>query len=501
MSHYLAAWEASFEVETAHRPLEGKMSHNFQANFVAEIFVRKRQSQFQHFPAQRKRKQQEIKCLQVGKTVLGLYIIVLNKQTTTMMNNDGTHPSTPASRSSNKRRSANRNSTPRNDAMVPYYRTTDSTTSTPRAMNTMYGTSEKPIWVGDVDVEDDLTEESNVAIRGVRRNEDPKRVPPAEAFSTGKKASTSSAGKRKQSKRNKSKSASQPGSPKSQVSSSSTGSEKRSTKSKSSNPFDDNFSTTNSKSKIASNTRGGLHIDVTALDDDDVDPELEKELEEIALTGRGGLISGTPSAHDLEKGKKQKPAPIPVPMKKITPSYDEEEDEADRSWHGYKPGDDEEKRKTHRKRIIYGVVLLGLLCGIAVVLIKFVIKGGSDDEQLPPLDESTLTASQQTMHDIILGITPPNILEDPASPQYEARRWLLFRDSENTGLHPSRVLQRYALATFFFATGGVDSWAENAWLKGHECASSPWQGLNCDSQQEVRTLMLGTFIPICPPWA
>jgi hypothetical protein len=357
-------------------------------------------------------------------------------------------------------------------AVVPYYANAARSESTDLAKNTN-GTPDEPIWVGD----DDDDQESIVAIRGTRRTEEQ-----GGATSTtkprAKKQPPSSSGTTRSSARSQSS--------KSQASTPT--SKSQSTKSRSSSTKESSSSSSSSKKSPSSR----LHIDITALDEELDDPALEKELEDIALTGRGGLISGTPAADDLEKGKKKAPAQ----PKKKTPAF--EEDDADKSWHGALPSRaDSNKKMGNRKRLLFAVVLLTLLGAVGVVLYNVLLSDEpAGDQSAPPQDGTgaTLTERQQTMHNIISEITVPNILEDPTSPQYAARRWLLFQDTEIIGDEVSRVLQRYVLASFFFATGGGDSWAENQWLQGNECGDVPWEGLNCDTRQEVRTLMLGTFL-------
>jgi hypothetical protein len=268
------------------------------------------------------------------------------------------------------------------------------------------------------------------------------------------------------------------------------------------------------KDKKLSKSKNPVHIDVTALADEDEDPILEKELEEIALHGgRSGLISGTPGkdAFDLEHGKgprrfggfgrNNRRVGIATTTIKVAhkPGYrddpsvtyvDEEEDEADKSWHGIVKYHPNKKRWTKRK-IIWTVAELAL---VLVMLIVLSVVIANNNRKSKPGDP--LTAEQQQIHDILTRVTGPKILTDLSTPQHLARQWLLYEDDEVKTAGEEQVIQRYALAVFHFATGGGDKhWVANNWLIGPECGNAdrePWFGLDCNSDGEVRSMVFGT---------
>ena len=148
-----------------------------------------------------------------------------------------------------------------------------------------------------------------------------------------------------------------------------------------------------------------------------------------------------------------------------------------------------EDMKKRRKPYIYaalGIVSLLLLGGIiALAIVIFGDKSGSSGV--------ILTARQEALHDIIKTAVPADILTDPDTPQYRAHQWLLYEDS--LGLTPAseasrdRVLQGYALATFYFSTGGPRSWKSHNWLEGDECVKE-WEGIGCTSDGIVHVLSL-----------
>jgi hypothetical protein len=232
-------------------------------------------------------------------------------------------------------------------------------------------------------------------------------------------------------------------------------------------------------------------VDMSTLKED---PSLEKELEEIALHSRAGMISGTPSAYDLEKGKNRKPAPRATRYV---------EDEADKSWHTPLATNQTNNKSRNRKRLVLLLCVLGLLALAGGILYSLLGNEKAPQEgNITPTDEepATLTDRQQVMHNILVKVTSPSILSDPNTSQHAARRWLLFRDSEIVALNEERIVQRYALACFYFSTGGEDSWekekTKNNWLLGHECGDEVWDGLSCNAKGEVRALVFGKWINI-----
>jgi hypothetical protein len=252
------------------------------------------------------------------------------------------------------------------------------------------------------------------------------------------------------------------------------------------------------KQKKKQNSGGPVRVDVTALEYDE-DAVLEKELEEIALHGgRSGLISGTPekAAYDLENGQVGRIGNIRVFHKdgyRDDPSvtYVEEQDEADKSWHGHHLGKHFNKGQWTKKKIIRTVAISSLVILLLGLFSALIAKKNRDPQPGDPL-----TPEQQKVHDILARVTGAKILTDPATPQFLARQWLLYEDSEVWNASEEGIIQRYALAAFHYATGG-GNWEENNWLIGPECGNDEreeWFGLSCSPEGEVRTLALGKFL-------
>ena len=94
------------------------------------------------------------------------------------------------------------------------------------------------------------------------------------------------------------------------------------------------------------------------------------------------------------------------------------------------------------------------------------------------------------MNEKLLEVTDGDILFDEDSPQGQARVWLLDTDPANVDpCTYSTLHQRYALATFYYATRG-DEWIDNTeWLKGfHEC---DWTKVTCDESFMLTELVIG----------
>jgi hypothetical protein len=256
-----------------------------------------------------------------------------------------------------------------------------------------------------------------------------------------------------------------------------------------------------------------LHIDVTAFgggddDDDDNDPVLEKELEEITLNGRrSGLISGTPEkvAYDIENGKpkgwrKKQDASTKKKNqilwkrggRKSIANFDD--DDADKSGHGaetlVKDNTTTLKQRMmmmSTKHKIWSLVVLVTLL-IAIGLLSFSLAN-------KPKPGDPLTMEQQEIHNILSRVTGEKPLTEQGTPQNVARDWLLYKDNFVWDIESEEgIIQRFTLASFYFATGGGDNtWVENNWLIGPECGDENkdvWFGVNCNLDGDIRSIVL-----------
>jgi hypothetical protein len=255
-----------------------------------------------------------------------------------------------------------------------------------------------------------------------------------------------------------------------------------------------------------------LHIDVTAFGDgdDDNDPVLEKELEEIALNGRrSGLISGTPEkvAYDIENGKpkgwrRKKDASMKKKNqilwkrggRKSIANFDDDDDDADKSGHGAETLA-KDNTTTLKQRMM--MMLTKHKIWSLVVLVTFLTAIGLLSFSLAnkPQPGDPLTEEQQEIHNILSRVSGEKPLTEQGTPQNEARDWLLYKDNIVWDIDSEEgIIQRFTLASLYFATGGGDdTWVENNWLIGPECGdenNDVWFGVNCNLDGDIRSIVL-----------
>jgi hypothetical protein len=339
------------------------------------------------------------------------------------------------------------------------------------------GTPDDPLWISDGETTDNESQadNSNIAIRGVRKAQPSLTKAPA---STARKEMNKVRNQPQETLEQAREKKSADSAPKTAVRTT-IAAKLASRRNKKLPSQKASLKETNSTAKEGKSPS----IDIKLLSKEE-DPILEQELEEIALNWRIGAISGTPSAHDVEKGK-EKESSIPS---FVPPSSLLAEDDADRSWHNPITGLKPKSKKRQRWYLLLS--LTGLLV-ITGSLIHVLVNNKSN--KLVKETEPDLTQQQQTMHDFIARITDASILNNPNTPQHQARKWLLFRDSDFSSSAEEKIIQRYVLACFFFATGGKEKWEENNWMIGSECGENPWTGLGCTSEGEVQALVIGTY--------
>lgn len=159
-----------------------------------------------------------------------------------------------------------------------------------------------------------------------------------------------------------------------------------------------------------------------------------------------------------------------------------------------------DSRKTRKNNLllILGVIALALI-GAIVAIASLAFTGSSDGSST--LSDTSDAQIQITMSaklsEIVSMISNEDALRNPKSPQYLARNWLIFQDGFYADTNVSdvsqhRVVQRYVLAVFYFATGGNTIWLGTNWLNGDEC-NEMWDHISCNEIGEVRAISCGTF--------
>jgi hypothetical protein len=167
------------------------------------------------------------------------------------------------------------------------------------------------------------------------------------------------------------------------------------------------------------------------------------------------------------------------------------------------------ERDNKRKKFLYVLSGVSVLLIAAIIAVSVLVFGKKDPEAtiqptVAPTASPTLQpvmTREQVLDDFITKVTGKVELQDEESPQSLARKWLVEDDDLWSSLEkvPSdyeRVIQRYALAVFYYATNGHIAWGlsdDTSWLDGDECSGDFWFGLDCNAQDQVRTIAFGKF--------
>ena len=112
-------------------------------------------------------------------------------------------------------------------------------------------------------------------------------------------------------------------------------------------------------------------------------------------------------------------------------------------------------------------------------------ESGSGDEGSPttaPVSSPVMTPTTPPAQapidgsELLPSYTWEVIQRDGWSPQWQAWEWL--NEQDLTGYTDDELLQRYAVATFYFATDAVGGTADSMWIDAdtHECT---WYGFEC----------------------
>lgn len=127
-----------------------------------------------------------------------------------------------------------------------------------------------------------------------------------------------------------------------------------------------------------------------------------------------------------------------------------------------------------RSRWIAGVVILLVILAIGAVL-AVVLK--PEPDPTPPSEELiALLASVSS--------DGGTNLKTASTPQNKAINWLANNDNLNSYNNETKI-QRYALATFYYSTGGGDAWTnDDLWLdNGEEC--NRWVNISDDERENL----------------
>jgi Leucine-rich repeat (LRR) protein len=176
----------------------------------------------------------------------------------------------------------------------------------------------------------------------------------------------------------------------------------------------------------------------------------------------------------------------------------------DDNIHGSLPSADEVKT-THilqrsrgcTKKIFLICLTVALFLIIACTILGVSVQNRRDEDEM----EAEMDHLQEVM-DFVSQYSDQDNLDDSSSAQFKAARWMALEDSKSLPLQGPRFLQRYALMTLYFATGG-EHWLYDlnfASPNRDEChwnhefrqphGSSYELGVNCGNDNQVTSLSI-----------
>jgi hypothetical protein len=172
--------------------------------------------------------------------------------------------------------------------------------------------------------------------------------------------------------------------------------------------------------------------------------------------------------------------------------------------------EDLEDENLFRKEVWAVVCCIIVLIGVAVGVGVAVASPECDDCVIStpsPTDASIAESPRLVLlREALMHLsTDPSVLQDPATPQYDALVWMADEDEAAIDLEDTNRLEvRYALAALYFATNG-DNWFRNLGFLSptHECdwfveldqgensTTTVAAGVSCNDEDEVLAIKLG----------
>jgi len=148
------------------------------------------------------------------------------------------------------------------------------------------------------------------------------------------------------------------------------------------------------------------------------------------------------------------------------------------------------------------LLLVGVATAIAIPLTY-----SSNKSSEKSFSEEEVAFRKVQMQFLLEGVSDPSILSDKASPQHMACNWMATQDilsPLDNGLLSSGIkgliLQRYALAVFYYSTAGDDWFSAEGWLDGQqeECL---WEFIECVNEDVVSidTGARNNLVGVLPP--
>ena len=175
----------------------------------------------------------------------------------------------------------------------------------------------------------------------------------------------------------------------------------------------------------------------------------------------------------------------------------------------------EQEEKVEQSRLLRrGMCIFCILIIAIVVPISIVVPGGNETEIIELSEAPSLAPSSSPTGAVFFSLIQnlqimyqdteeyDKAFSDPTSPQLRAAEWASYEDPHGLSGDDPRMISRYALAAFYFATKG-DDWdrcgrdstncdAENEWLTApNEC---DWLAIEChEGGFSIKDIFFGTF--------
>lgn len=155
-------------------------------------------------------------------------------------------------------------------------------------------------------------------------------------------------------------------------------------------------------------------------------------------------------------------------------------------------------------RLMCAGVLCAILAGVLLIVVRAAAdnKGGNDDpiaENSLQADVPQITTRIHSAIDFLLKSVNHNQLTNSSSPEFRAARWMADEDRLRLPF-TSSFLERYALASLWFATQGDKRWRNDLFMtEKHHCEwylrlqavdKTEFFGVRCNDRNEVINLVL-----------
>ncbi|CAB9501521.1 LRR receptor-like serine threonine-protein kinase [Seminavis robusta] len=210
---------------------------------------------------------------------------------------------------------------------------------------------------------------------------------------------------------------------------------------------------------VNNNHRAATTLPELDDDEDDDEPQAFASGNSAALQeDSGGLVQANPVRDEFRNSNLQSAAPV-LEQNKNQP-------------------------REQQTNTIYMAGAAFLLLLVVIVVVAVVVTKSKEDTIViveatqSPTSNPTFAPTTWTVQDYVLNLLPEatvnSVLQDVLSAQAQAFDWIMedLMQNADQDFTEDRIVQRFVLATFFFATGGIESWSQNDnWLNHtvHEC--------------------------------